>query len=59
MLCRLLKVLASSEYQQQQSALAARKRRAAGDSDSDEEAPRATGVVRDIYKRRMNAKAHE
>uniref|UniRef100_F1KXJ8 Cleavage stimulation factor subunit 3 n=1 Tax=Ascaris suum TaxID=6253 RepID=F1KXJ8_ASCSU len=52
-------VLASSEYQQQQSALAARKRRAAGDSDSDEEAPRATGVVRDIYKRRMNAKAHE
>ncbi|KHN81350.1 Cleavage stimulation factor subunit 3 [Toxocara canis] len=53
-------VLASSEYQQQQSALAARKRRAAGgDSDSDEETPRATGVVRDIYKRRMNAKAHD
>lgn len=52
-------ILASSEYQQQQSALNARKRRAAGDSDSDEEAPRASGVVRDIYKRRMNMKAHD
>uniref|UniRef100_A0A8L7T3U5 Suppressor of forked protein, putative n=2 Tax=Onchocercidae TaxID=6296 RepID=A0A8L7T3U5_BRUMA len=55
-------ILASSEYQQQQSAATQRKRRAAGggDSDSDEEAtPRAPGIVRDIYRRRMNQKVHE
>uniref|UniRef100_A0A1I7VCC6 Suf domain-containing protein n=1 Tax=Loa loa TaxID=7209 RepID=A0A1I7VCC6_LOALO len=55
-------ILASSEYQQQQSAVTQRKRRAAGggDSDSDEEAaPRASGIVRDIYRRRMNQKVHE
>uniref|UniRef100_A0A0R3S461 Suf domain-containing protein n=1 Tax=Elaeophora elaphi TaxID=1147741 RepID=A0A0R3S461_9BILA len=54
-------ILASSEYQQQQTAAAQRKRRAAGgDSDSDEEAvPRASGIVRDIYRRRMNQKVHE
>ncbi|MCP9263715.1 Cleavage stimulation factor subunit 3 [Dirofilaria immitis] len=55
-------ILASSEYQQQQSVITQRKRRAAGggDSDSDDEAaPRAPGVVRDIYRRRMNQKVHE
>uniref|UniRef100_A0A8R1XKN9 Suf domain-containing protein n=1 Tax=Onchocerca volvulus TaxID=6282 RepID=A0A8R1XKN9_ONCVO len=55
-------ILASNEYQQQHSAATQRKRRAAGgrDSDSDEEsAPRASGVVRDIYRRRMNQKVHE
>ncbi|CAG9536291.1 unnamed protein product [Cercopithifilaria johnstoni] len=54
-------ILASSEYQQQQTASVQRKRRAGGgDSDSDEEAaPRASGIVRDIYRRRMNQKVHE
>ncbi|VDN31118.1 unnamed protein product [Gongylonema pulchrum] len=50
-------VLASNEFQQHS---AQRKRRAAGgDSDSDEETPRSTGIVKDIYRRRMNQKVHE
>ncbi|VBB26497.1 unnamed protein product [Acanthocheilonema viteae] len=56
------RILASNEYQQQQTAVAQRKRRAVGggDSDSDEEAaPRASGIVRDIYRRRMNQKVHD
>lgn len=59
---KTIQILASSEYQQQQIAAAQRKRRAVGggDSDSDEEAvPRASGIVRDIYRRRMNQKVHE
>ncbi|VDK68633.1 unnamed protein product [Anisakis simplex] len=53
-------VLATSEYDKQKASIQNRKRRAAGaDSDSDEDMPRNSPGLRDIYKRRMNAKTHE
>ncbi|VDN02352.1 unnamed protein product [Thelazia callipaeda] len=52
--------MALNDYQLQNSTPAQRKRRFVGDdSDSEDEVPRASKVVRDIYRRRMNQKVHE